>query len=118
MKTTQRMRFLIGALAACNWICATPSRAQNEPDSMAPASAVLQIGSKELASLETLARRKDVGAVSLNTVTKADLQAKPAAWRALSQWVREGGIVLLHTDAARLFGYETVAARERTKERA
>jgi hypothetical protein len=36
----------------------------------------------------------------------------------LQKWVQAGGVVLLHTDAARLFGFQTVAPRQRTKDRA
>ena len=47
-------------------------------------------------------------AVSLN----ADLeQMAPDSSDALQNWVRDGGVVFLHTDAAQMFGYQTVPAR-------
>ena len=50
-------------------------------------------------------------------VRAADLQAARAT-EPLQNWVRAGGIVILHTDAAQAFGFATVQARERTFNRA
>ena len=50
-------------------------------------------------------------------VRAADLEAARAT-KPLQEWVRRGGIVVLHTDAANVFGFQTVHARERTFERA
>ncbi len=47
-------------------------------------------------------------AVSLNA-TRA--QIAPETANALENWVRDGGVVFLHTDAAQMFGFETVPAR-------
>ena len=47
----------------------------------------------------------------------ADLEAARAT-KPLQEWVRRGGIVVLHTDAAGVFGFQTVQARERTFDRA
>ena len=47
----------------------------------------------------------------------ADLPAARAT-EPLQNWVRSGGIVILHTDAAQAFGFSTVQARERTFNRA
>ena len=50
-------------------------------------------------------------------VRAADLEAARAT-KPLQAWVRRGGIVVLHTDAAQAFGFQTVQARERTFDRA
>ncbi len=50
-------------------------------------------------------------------VRAVDLQAARAT-EPLQNWVRGGGIVILHTDAAQAFGFSTVQARERTFNRA
>ncbi len=50
-------------------------------------------------------------------VRAADLTAARAT-EPLQNWVRAGGIVILHTDAAQAFGFQTVQARERTFDRA
>jgi hypothetical protein len=54
-----------------------------------------------------------VQAVSLDVPLQVVL-SDPASLQALMQWVRGGGTVLLHTDAAQLFGYRTVAPRQAT----
>ena len=64
-----------------------------------------------------LEQRRDVRAVELE-LTQAQLRQFSPGWEALSRWVSRGGVVLLHSDAAQLFGFRTVAARERTRERA
>jgi hypothetical protein len=51
-------------------------------------------------------------------VTRAQLQGNKTAEAALLGWVRAGGVVFLHTDAARSFGFTTVAARESTAQQA
>ena len=50
-------------------------------------------------------------------VSAADLE-EARATQPLQDWVRRGGIVVLHTDAANAFGFQTVPARARTFERA
>ena len=50
-------------------------------------------------------------------VRAVDLTATRAT-EPLQSWVRGGGIVILHTDAAQAFGFSTVQARERTFNRA
>ena len=51
---------------------------------------------------------QNADAVSLD----ADLeQMAPESSDALQNWVRDGGVVFLHTDAAQMFGYQTVPAR-------
>ena len=72
---------------------------------------VVNINADNLANLPALLNR--AGAVSLG-VYAADLDRNPAARDALLDYVGQGGTVFLHTDAARLFGYRTVAARETT----
>ena len=72
---------------------------------------VVNVNADNLANLPALLGR--AGAVSLG-VYAADLDRNPAARDALINYVGQGGTVFLHTDAARLFGYRTVAARETT----
>ena len=71
---------------------------------------ILSIGAEQAATLspENLARADavslDVGQSALDEESVGDLR----------EWVRGGGVVFLHTDAARLFGYTTVEARQGT----
>lgn len=44
-----------------------------------------------------------------------DLNNNVTARDALLEWTAGGGVVFLHTDAAQLFGYQTVPAREASK---
>ena len=74
---------------------------------------VVNIDATNLASLPALINR--AGAISLG-VTAADLDNNPGARDALLDYVARGGTVFLHTDAARLFGYRTVAARQTTNQ--
>jgi hypothetical protein len=71
---------------------------------------VLSVHSRNLNVLQQLAAQSNVQAVSLDAA-RAALMANPAALRVLTTWVRNGGTVLLHTDAAQLFGYRTVPVR-------
>lgn len=71
---------------------------------------ILEVGNNDLASLQGLGTSGRAHAVSLGASLTA-LQANSAAATALTGWVRDGGVVLLHTDAAQLFGFQTVAAR-------
>jgi hypothetical protein len=73
---------------------------------------ILSINSADLSPLQNLAS-SNVQAVSLDVPLQVVL-SDPASMQALMQWVREGGTVLLHTDAAQLFGYRTVAPRQAT----
>ena len=57
-----------------------------------------------------LRRANGPGAVSLRAGEEA-FNANPAARDALLAWVRSGGVVFLHTGAARAFGFVTVEAR-------
>lgn len=74
---------------------------------------VLNVDATNLANLPTLLNR--AGAVSLG-VYADDLDKSPTARDALLSYVARGGTVFLHTDAAQLFGYRTVAARETTNQ--
>ena len=85
-----------------------PGDAKN---SAAKAASVLLVDADNVAGLPDLVER--AGAISLG-VYAADLDNNPAARDALIDYVRSGGTVFLHTDAARVFGYRTVAAREGT----
>lgn len=84
------------------------------PPATAPAMSgvqILEVGENEVASLRNLETQGRANAVSLS-VSLATLQADSAALRALESWVQNGGVVFLHTDAAQLFGYQTVLARQ------
>lgn len=72
---------------------------------------VVNIDAANLANLPVLLGR--AGAISLGVYAE-DLDKNPAARDALINYVGQGGTVFLHTDAARLFGYRTVAARQTT----
>lgn len=72
---------------------------------------ILSVNDGEVATLRELNAGSDVQAVTLGAGQGA-LRADPAAWQALVAWVRGGGTVLLHNDAAQLFGYQTVPLRE------
>ena len=74
---------------------------------------VVNVDAANLANLPALLNR--AGAVSLG-VYAADLDKSPAARDALLSYVARGGTIFLHTDAAQLFGYRTVAARETTNQ--
>ena len=74
---------------------------------------VVNVDATNLANLPMLLAR--AGAVSLGAYA-ADLDKNPAARDALLGYVARGGTVFLHTDAAQLFGYRTVAARETTNQ--
>ncbi len=67
---------------------------------------VPEVGDADLATLSLPA----FGAVSLRASSSA-MQAAPASTEALRQWVGRGNVVFLHTDAAQLFGMQTVPAR-------
>jgi hypothetical protein len=74
---------------------------------------VASVGAAEARALDpALLARAD--AVSLD-VASSGLSAPGVA--ALRGYVRSGGVIFLHTDAARLFGYTTVAARVGTRQR-
>lgn len=75
---------------------------------------ILEIDAARIGTLQTLPTHADVDAVSLG-VSLARLRANPAAQQALMQWVHDGGVVFLHTDAAQAFGYSTVPARATTR---
>lgn len=72
---------------------------------------ILEVGEDDVASLRNLNTSGRANAVSLS-VSLAVLQADNAALQSLQSWVQNGGVVFLHTDAAQLFGYQTVPARE------
>ncbi len=118
-------RFIIAGALAVSAITLPAAYAQEEmpgdgagvlPVAVGPAAPstgvqILEVGEAEIASLRNLNTSGRANAVSLNT-SLAKLKADAAASRALESWVQNGGVVFLHTDAAQLFGYQTVAARE------
>jgi hypothetical protein len=118
-------RFLIAGALILSALALSPARAQEEmpdddagvlPALGAPAAPgagvqILEVGEAEIASLRNLNTTGRANAVSLS-VSLANLQADTASLRALESWVQNGGVVFLHTDAAQLFGYQTVPARE------
>ncbi len=72
---------------------------------------VVNVDATNLVNLPTLLSR--AGAISLG-VSADDLDKNPAARDALLNYVGRGGTIFLHTNAAQIFGYRTVAARETT----
>lgn len=74
------------------------------------AAQILEVSGTNLTALQGLGVQNRAHAVSLGA-SLAELQANGAAATALAGWVRDGGVVLLHTDAAQLFGFQTVVAR-------
>jgi hypothetical protein len=118
-------RFLIAGALALSAVAFSNVRAQAAmpdgdagvlPVAGAPAAPgagvqILEVGEAEIASLRNLNTTGRANAVSLS-VSREVLQADNAALRALESWVQNGGVVFLHTDAAQLFGYQTVTARE------
>jgi hypothetical protein len=73
---------------------------------------ILEVGDTNISSLRTLSTLRP-DALSLSASLEA-LQGDAPAWAGLAAWVHDGGVVFLHTDAAQLFGYSTVVAREGT----
>lgn len=63
--------------------------------------------------LPLIQKSAQTGAIELQA-SRSEIEEAPQVGPALRQWVASGGIVLLHNDAAQLFGYKTVRARERT----
>ena len=98
-----------------NPVVGVPGQGNGQGDVAAPArpTNVVNINADNLAQLPTLLG--GAGAISLG-VYADDLDKNPAARDALLNYVGQGGTVFLHTDAARLFGYRTVAARETTNQ--
>ena len=98
---------------------AMPNEAPGVLPGAAPAGGVqiLEVGENDIASLRNLNTSGRANAVSLD-VSRADLQADGASLQSLQSWVQNGGVVFLHTDAAQLFGYQTVAARAGENRRA
>ena len=74
---------------------------------------VINVDATNLANLPALLNR--AGAISLGAYAD-DLDKNPAARDALLNYVARGGTIFLHTNAAQLFGYRTVAARETTNQ--
>ena len=85
----------------------------------APLAPVTSTRAAQVAQLQSWADARKIDTPSpLNLdVRAADLEAARAT-KPLQAWVRRGGIVVLHTDAAGVFGFQTVQARERTFDRA
>ena len=105
--SSARIALLTSALLAAS----SSTKAQQPQLAPAPAAAgsLAIVEADDVAILpQTLARR---GAISLGA-SSADLDDNPRARAALVAWVANGGVVFLHTDAARIFGYQTVVARE------
>lgn len=100
-----------------------PASAQQAPPNAAPRPAsraaatpganIFAVNADTLPTLPAVLASNRADAVSLD-VSLAELQAAGAANAALMQWVRDGGVVFLHSDAARFFGYRTVLARPST----
>ena len=97
------------------WICAALSATTLAPCARAQNAAGTRILEVDAAAVDKLAGISLSGADAVSlSASKAALQAKPESWQGLSDWVRGGGVVFLHNDAAQLFGYRTVPARRAT----
>lgn len=110
-----RLAWRVGALALASATMTVGARTVSAQNASAPGAGaggtdILSIGEGQarLLSPESLDR---AGAVSLD-VSQSALGEENVG--DLREWVRGGGVVFLHTDAARLFGYTTVEAREGT----
>ena len=103
-------RPLLCSLLLCSSLCLCPH---------AFAAPVASARAAQVAQLQSWGEAGQIDASSpLNLdVRAADLEAARAT-KPLQAWVRRGGIVVLHTNAAQAFGFQTVQARERTFDRA
>ncbi len=110
---------------ACSLALARPSNAAPAPVSgpvLAPVSA--PVSAVRAAQIGQLRGWGATGVVLAQKSAPLDLDVRAAdldearATKPLQSWVRGGGIVVLHTDAAQIFGFGCVQARERTRERA
>ena len=79
------------------------ARAQNPNAKREP---ILQLDEAARARLDNL---RLYGGVSVD-ITRQELEKSPFATADLMRYVRDGGVVFLHTNAAALFGYVTVPA--------
>ena len=106
-------RALSRLLLLCSSLCLCPHAFA------APRAPVASTRAAQVAQLQSWAQAGQIEAPSpLNLdVRAADLEAARAT-KPLQEWVRRGGVIVLHTDAASAFGFQTVGARERTFERA
>lgn len=106
--SSARVALLASALSGVS--ANAPIWAQQNPTAApAPAPRLIAVESEDVGTLpQTLS---SAAAISLGA-SSADLEAVPASRAALLNWVAGGGVVFLHTDAARAFGYQTVVARE------
>jgi hypothetical protein len=86
------------------------SAGQNQNLTALPSTEVFPVTTENLDNLQQTLTQPATAALDI-AVTRAELQARPAAWQSTESWVRSGGVAFMHTDAAQLFGYRTVAAR-------
>lgn len=109
----RRLRLVFLPFLLCSMVSAqNAERGRGLPDTR-----VLFVDATTIDGLTTLVTRDDVDAVTLD-VTRAALDARPAAEQALLSWVARGGVVYVHSDAAQLFGYRTIPARPATARQA
>lgn len=129
MKNFKIFSALHFALVACiiSFTLSAPVRAQGDmddelPEDGAPAGTaaaplpaqgtqILEVDDKTVESLRRLNLGPRPDAISLSA-SAASLEADPESRQALAAWVRDGGVVFLHSDAAEIFGFQTVEARE------
>jgi len=112
--TPKRLGFATALIVGLYTSCA---HAQNAPLALPDANAggvvaaqtIPEISDANLPNLSLPA----FGAVSLRA-SLAGMNEAPAAASLLQQWVGRGNVVFLHTDAAGLFGMQTVEARAAT----
>jgi len=117
MRTPHLSKRLGFAMALLVGLYAPFAHAQNAPPSLPDANALGVVASQSIpeisdADLPNLSLPA-FGAVSLRA-SLAGMNEAPAATSQLQQWVGRGNVVFLHTDAAQLFGMQTVEARAAT----
>ena len=83
-----------------------PHAAISQTDAAAPTAKIFVMGGADKGPLPADWQLAD--AVSLSATLD---QMSPESSEALDGWVRDGGVVFLHTDAAQMFGFQTVPAR-------
>ena len=102
MKNFTFNHWLLSGALVLSTLAPTLVKAQND----APAAKIFVMGGAEKGPLP--ADWQGADAVSLGASLD---QMAPETSAALQTWVRDGGVVFLHTDAAQMFGYQTVPAR-------
>lgn len=103
---------LFGIISCCEVYGQNPSPESNALHSATQTEIVIRQADHQ-SLLPLIQKSAQTGAIELQT-SRSEIEEAPQVGPALRHWVASGGIVLLHNDAAQLFGYKTVRARERT----